>query len=294
MKTVLPLFIMVDARGWEIVRDDAFLAELAPKRKRLESVFGYSSACVPSILSGRWPAENGNWCYFVYDPEHSPFKSLRMLGWLPRALTSRRIARRWLTRLARKRLNFGGYFDLYNFPFDQIGKFDFSEKKSPLLPGGLNCGPNIFDLLEAEGIAYSRGDPFKPEKSNIEKLVADIGRGEIDFAFSYWPELDGLPHRVENRSPEIGARLRIYEQSIRRVVEAARGAYQELWLYVFSDQGMANCDELLDLRAHIDSLGLSLERDYAVVYDSTMARFWFHNQGARQKIARCGSVAGRA
>src|SRR6185436_18064304 len=117
MKSILPLFIMVDACGWEIVKNDPFLRAIAPNRKRLDSVFGYSSACVPSILSGHWPVEHRNWCYFVYNPKNSPFKSLRPLRWLPKALTSRRIFRNWLTRRVRSQLGFRGYFDLYNIPF---------------------------------------------------------------------------------------------------------------------------------------------------------------------------------
>ena len=49
---------------------------------------------------------------------------------------------------------------------------------------------------------------------------------------------------------------------------------------------MANCDELVDLKAKIDSLPVQMEKDYAVVYDSTMARFWFFNEGARQTITQ--------
>ena len=55
MKEILPLFIMIDACGWEILKGRPFLKDLAPHRRKLESVFGYSSTCVPSILSGHWP-----------------------------------------------------------------------------------------------------------------------------------------------------------------------------------------------------------------------------------------------
>src|SRR5579859_5136631 len=134
MKALLPLFVFIDACGWEIIRNDPFVRDLAPARKRLTSVFGYSSACVPSIVSGRWPAEHRNWCYFVYDPEHSPFHSLRWLRWVPKALSSRRRVRRWVSALVKRRLNFRGYFDLYNMPFRHISLYDFSEKKSPLQP----------------------------------------------------------------------------------------------------------------------------------------------------------------
>ena len=79
MKAILPLFVFVDACGWEIIKDDPFARAFAPNRKRLESVFGYSSACVHSILSGCWPAEHRNWSYFVYDPKNSPFEIMRYL-----------------------------------------------------------------------------------------------------------------------------------------------------------------------------------------------------------------------
>jgi predicted AlkP superfamily pyrophosphatase or phosphodiesterase len=69
-----------------------------------------------------------------------------------------------------------------------------------------------------------------------------------------------------------------------RVVEAARANYREVQLYVFSDHGMANCDVHLDLMARVEALDLKMGRDYAVVYDSTMARFWFLNHKARREI----------
>jgi hypothetical protein len=58
---------------------------------------------------------------------------------------------------------------------------------------------------------------------------------------------------------------------------------------------MANCDELLDLKARVKALPLRMAVDYAVVYDSTMARFWFFNEPARLEIVRClqGVTQGR-
>jgi hypothetical protein len=150
MKPLLPLYIFIDACGWEIIKDDTFAQAWAPNRRRLSSVFGYSSACIPSILSGNWPSEHRNWCYFVYDPANSPFRSLRALRWLPKAITSRRRFRRWLSRFIKGHLKFRGYFDLYNIPFRHISLFDFTEKKNPLEPGGMNRGPNIFDFLNHE------------------------------------------------------------------------------------------------------------------------------------------------
>ena len=284
MKDRLSLFIMIDACGWEIVKNHDFLSEIAPHRRKLESVFGYSSTCVPSILSGRWPDEHYNWCYFVYDPENSPFRSLRILRWLPTFITSRRIARRILTRLVKKRLGFRGYFDLYNIPFKYIHLFDFTEKKSPLKPKGMNRGANIFDTLESAKVPYYVTDTLKPEEEHLRQLKVDIESERIDFAFQYWAGLDGLLHMVGNDSPEIPKKLDHYEKWIGEVMDLAKKHYKEVDLHVFSDHGMANCDVHLDLRARVDDLELKFGEDYAVVYDSTMARFWFLKPGVREKV----------
>jgi len=284
MKAILPLFIFIDACGWEIIREDPFCSTFAPNRRRLESVFGYSSACVPSILSGRWPDEHRNWCYFVYDPEHSPFRWLKPLKWLPKAFSSRRRVRRWLSKLVKVRLGFHGYFDLYNIPFKHISLFDFTEKKSPLRAHGMNCGANISDFLEESGIAYHISNPTDSETDNFDAVLNEVKVGQIDFAFVYLPDLDGLLHREGNLSPQISPKLRGYEERIRQLLDAAHSQYDEVRLYVFSDHGMANCDKVIDLKAVIEKSPLQMGKDYAVVYDSTMARFWFFNDGARRTV----------
>jgi predicted AlkP superfamily pyrophosphatase or phosphodiesterase len=182
-------------------------------------------------------------------------------------------------------LSFRGYFDLHNIPFQHISLYDFSEKKSPLQPGGMNRGPNIFDFLEERQIAYHVSAPERPEEANRDALIADIKSERIDFAFLYWPGLDGLLHSVGNQSPEVPAKLRRYEDWIGEVIEAAEEHYDEIRLYVFSDHGMANCDQLLDLKSVIEPLPLRFGEDYAAVYDSTMARFWFFNDNARAQIS---------
>jgi hypothetical protein len=287
VKPLLTLFVFVDACGWEIIKGHPFARAHAPERRKLRSVFGYSSACIPSILSGRWPVEHRNWCYFVYDPPHSPFRGLRWLRWLPRALTSRRMFRHRLSRLLKVHLKFRGYFDLYNIPFEHISLFDFSEKKNPLQPEGLNRGPNIFDHMRERGIAWHVSDPKLGERQNLDGLLADIRSERIDLGFLYWPDLDGLLHRVGNASPEVSAKLNAYEPWLDELMACAREHYGEVLLTIFSDHGMANCDRLLDLRALIEPLGLRMGRDYAVVYDSTMARFWFFDERARRLVTEC-------
>jgi hypothetical protein len=106
----------------------------------------------------------------------------------------------------------------------------------------------------------------------------------VDFAFMYWANLDGLLHRVGNHSGELQPLLDIYDRWIHQLVEAASERYGGVELYVFSDHGMANCTKLVNLKGRIDALNLRFGEDYAAVYDSTMARFWFLKPGARPAI----------
>jgi hypothetical protein len=53
-----------------------------------------------------------------------------------------------------------------------------------------------------------------------------------------------------------------------------------------------------DLVQEVESLGFQMPGDYLAVYDSTMARFWFFDDGARQAISErltslsCGQILG--
>jgi len=145
----------------------------------------------------------------------------------------------------------------------------------------MNRGTNISDFLDASGIPHHISNPEQPETETFAAALADIQSGRIDFAFVYWPELDGMLHREGNQSPAISPKLRDYEGRIRQLMDAALNQYEEVRLYVFSDHGMSNCDQHLDLKASIARLPLEFGRDYAAVYDSTMARFWFFNEHAR-------------
>jgi predicted AlkP superfamily pyrophosphatase or phosphodiesterase len=149
----------------------------------------------------------------------------------------------------------------------------------------MNCGPNIFDYLVQGGIQYHVSAPQKPEEANLAALLQELRSERIDFAFVYWPDLDGLLHRVGNQSPEIEPMLRRYEQRIDTLLSVARRHYEEVRLYVFSDHGMANCNELVDLQKYLSTLPVSMPQDFVAVFDSTMARFWFFNEPARRQIS---------
>lgn len=280
------LFVFIDAFGWELLkRHPWFLEGELAVRRPLQSVFGYSSTCDPTILTGLMPQEHGHFSFFYHNPSESPFGLCRLLQFLPKSITRRGRVRRMMSRVIRRLYGYTGYFQIYNMPFDRIALFDYSEKRDLYLPGGINSGaPTIFDHLRERGIPFHLSDWQAPEDANVASLDAALCRGEIRFAYLYMAAMDALLHAEGTDSPKVAEKIRQYDAQLRRLLDVARRSYGDVRLFVFADHGMTDVRETCDLKARIDALGLEFGADYAAVYDSTMARFWFFRGGVRDRV----------
>jgi hypothetical protein len=278
------IVVFIDALGWEVLRNRRFLEEELPFRSKLRSVFGFSSACVPSILTGNQPRDHGHWSFFYHTRERSPFRPLRLLRWLPGSLADRGRVRNWISKLVKRAYGFQGYFQLYNMPFRLIDRFDYCEKRDLFRPGGMNKGESIFDRLARSGTKYHCSDWRQGEDANLESLKASLAEGEIPFAFLYMASMDALLHQVGKSSDQVDAKLEWYEQRLRELMALAREHYDEVRLFVCSDHGMATVEHTVDIGSRVEALGLNEGRDFIVTYDSTMARFWFNSDEARRRI----------
>ena len=280
----ISIVVFIDALGWEVLKGRRFMEERLPFRRKLRSVFGFSSACIPSILTGLMPREHRHWSFFYYSPETSPFKPLRLLGLLPRSLVDRGRVRNLISKLIKRLYSYTGYFQLYNIPFEHVDKFDYCEKSDLFLPGGMNRGENIFDHLSRAGVPYHVSDWRDSEENNLATLKADLKKGGIAFALLYMASMDALLHEVGKESPLVDQKLAWYEAQLEDVLRTACEQYGEVRLFICSDHGMATVHKHLDLMSKVEALGLEFGRDYTATYDSTMGRFWFHNQAARKRV----------
>ena len=281
----LSMYLFIDALGYEIVqRHPFFLEGLAADRKRLRTIFGYSSACDPSIISGLLPCQHLMWSSFYYAPQTSPFRPLRWLGLLPSALLDRGRVRARLSRLIKKLYGFTGYFQLYTVPFRYLKLFDYAEKRS-IWHEGLLRGKTIFNRLREERIPYSVHQSGTSDEARLQRLLGQIEAGEPAFAYVSLGRLDALLHAVSTWDEKVGELLRWYDGWVRKLVEAARRNYEQVEWYVFADHGMHDVTGGYDLERDVAATGLRFGTDYVAFYDSTMARFWFLNDGARATIA---------
>jgi predicted AlkP superfamily pyrophosphatase or phosphodiesterase len=286
-KQALSIFVFIDALGWELLQRHSFLDTYAPYRRPLDTVFGYSSACDPTILTGRPPRDHGHFSFFRYDPESSPFGFLRPLALIPAALIDRARVRNKLSKLVQRVLGYTGYFQLYSVPMRFLPMLDYTEKNDIYENGGINGGqPTVFDHLRREGLPFHVSDWRQSERENLEAASKAVGEGRVRAIYLYLAELDGIMHAHGTRSAKVGEKLHWYERQLGRLAEEGATRYGNVRLHVFSDHGMTDVVTVSDLARRVEGLGLRYGKDYAAVFDSTMARFWFHTADAREAVEK--------
>jgi len=282
----IAIFMFIDAMGWEIVKDRQFLEDLLPYRQPVEMQFGYSCTAIPTILTGERPTVHKHLSFYYYAPDKSPFTLFRYLGlgFLPRSITDRWRVRHQVSKLVKKLYGYTGYFELYAMPFDRLPFLDYIEKTDLFVPGGLQPVKNLADVLVERGIPHHISNWRLTEEENIRALIRDVEKGEIRFAFLYTAAMDALLHRVTKNGPEVDQKLDWYAEQIRGLLRAVERSYQDIYLAVFSDHGMTTLTGVVDVQHQVEGQGLRFGKEFAAVYDSTMARVWFLNPRARDLL----------
>ncbi|MGH9866439.1 MAG: alkaline phosphatase family protein [Candidatus Acidiferrales bacterium] len=300
VKRGLSIVVLIDALGWQYIEGRKFLPDWLPFRQPLRTVLGFSSGAIPTILTGELPAVTGHWNLFYYDPKGSPFRWLRFFRFLPDWMLDHRVARKAMKEMGRHFLGMGPAFEC-NISPRLLPWFNYVEKKSIYGRGGIGGTQSILDQLAARNIphhVYSYRDASDTEI--LERAERDILAGDASFFFLYLSEMDAFLHQHCDHSEQVEERLMWYDRRLRRVFETARKRDANTTFTVISDHGMTPVREHYDLLQDIEALQLKAPQDYLAVYDSTMARFWFFTERARNAVhevlarVKCGRILGES
>jgi hypothetical protein len=294
----LNIFVLIDALGWQFLQGREFLSDLLPYRTSLRTVLGYSSGAIPTILSGLPPAQNKHWNLYYFDPEGSPFRWLRHFLFLPDRVLDNRITRKLLKEMGRRVLGLGPLFECCVSP-RILPWFNWVEKRDLYAPGGISGARSIFDRLEEDGTPYCvYSYRERNDKEILEQARRDIEAGKASFFFLYLSEMDMFLHMHCGDVRQLEQRLDWYAAELRDLFCLAKRVDPEASFTVLSDHGMTPVKHRYDLVEEVETLKFEMPSDYLAVYDSTMARFWFFDEGARRTItelltaASCGRVLG--
>ncbi len=281
----IEIFLFIDALGWKIVNDHQFLTTLLPHRRKIGMQFGYSSSAIPTILSGKTPAEHGHLGLFRFAPAESPFKMLSCLAWLfkPAGFWNRGRVRHHLSKLLKKFYGFTGYFQLYRMPLWKLKYVDYCEKKNLFIANGMAPIANLHDVLSAKGKNFHISDWHLSDHENYLAAEKAIENGR-NFLFVYTASLDGLLHDKVGDPQAVAAKLSEIEKEVNSLYHKAEEYAEEVHFTIISDHGMTPLTGTVDIMSKMENCGLVFGKDYGACYDSTMARFYYLSEKAEPVI----------
>jgi len=280
------LIVLVDALGWLTAERTGFLADRLPFRRRLTTVFGYSSTAVPSLLTGAWPRDHGHWFLYRRARGRSPFVGARWIDALPGGLGRRWRVRSRLQEFWRRRAGIRGYFSLYDVPLGILPGLEPVEVADTWAPGAFPDTPTLVDHLVRGSRGYHVSDWRRSDAEKIDVALRILAERDPAVVVLYLTEVDSEQHRVGTTAPEFDAAVRRAGERIETFLRSAeeRGPWG---VTVFSDHGMTDVTTSRDLFAVLREAGLERGRDFDAFLDSTVARFW----NVRDEAALRGALA---
>ena len=285
MHKTIEIFLFIDALGWKIINDHQFMVDLFPYRRKILMQFGYSSSAIPTILSGKTPAEHGHLGLFRFAPDHSPFKKLSRLAWLfkPESFWNRGRVRHHLSKILKRLYGFTGYFQLYRMPIWKLKFVDYCEKSDLFLANGMGNIANLHDTLSRKGVDFHISDWHLSDDENYTAAEKAIDHGK-NFLFVYTASFDGVLHDNVGDFTTIQSKLDKIKIQIENLYKKAAEHAETVHFTIFSDHGMTPLTGTVDMIKKITESGLVFGQDYGVCYDSTMARFYYLNNNAKKVI----------
>ena len=144
----------------------------------------------------------------------------------------------------------------------------------------------MFDHLRAAGKPWLyHGVPRQGlnAESALQRAKADL-HPPVEFAYFLIGNLDSVGHAYGPDSPERAAEMSCVDEVLGRLYTLAASRFEELHFLVFGDHGMATVVRHLNVQQALQALRCRPVRDYLMFLDSTMARFWFFDGGARAQV----------
>jgi len=289
---MINVFVYVDALPYEKINSEStpFLHWFVNEGRtyKLQNIMGYSFGIQSTMLSGRLPSETKHFMPYVYAPNASPFlfkfiaRLARKLGVdvnFPRSLKIVRYG--LMSKFILKRgvkINFipwniidkffiYPYYYIHELPF-------FSDLKSNLQSKyGVNLlyfGPPISSKPITDAINYVKAIIQTKDANNSLLIV-------------YLDTLDRVGHAY-------GVDARAWKRTIINVDNELEMLHRFLstnlnkWsLALFSDHGMCNVDETIDILGTMKSYGLT-PKQFTIFVDATISLIWLEEQPAKYKV----------
>ena len=171
-------------------------------------------------------------------------------------------------------------------PFNLLKYFELSESNNLFQRSKKGMDKTIFDSINSDysytGVPFSSGmlESIK-NKFNFDDI------NKLDYHFFYISDLDKTGHRYGGSSIEYFNKIKEISNFINSIINSAEKYCNNINFMIFGDHGMVDINKIINIEEKLIKLNLKIEKDYIYFLDSTVARFWFYNDNAKQKIINC-------
>jgi len=297
MKSIT-VFVMLDACRHDYIHklNTPFLYQLTSSGffSTVKPTFGFEPDA--AYLAGLWPDKADGGAQFWYSPEESPF---RVVKFLPSFLNSlpdlpQKVIRKLLIKGARHQCS-SPNLSTAKIPFHLLANFALPVKHG--LDHQKFCAENktIFNLLQGDNKKwlFHAAPEFRVNiKTAVKRAEKDM-KAPAEFAFFHIGNLDGVGHRYGPDSPEISDALKYVDNGLKQIFTMANNRFDKVNFVVMGDHGMIRVKKTVNIESVLACLSISQGRDFLYMLDSTMARFWFFSDDAREQVTtRLQSVEG--
>ncbi len=286
MQNQVSIFIFCDALGYDAVNRHRFMEQEFPFRRCIRTQLGYSSACVPTILSGEPPTVHNHFSFFYHDRSGaSPFGLFRYLHPLlhPDIVFNNHRVRSRMSRFIKFVRGYTGYFNLYSMPYDRLPYMNYCEKRDIFARGGLFPVRNLRDVLLETGIRFHISDWRRTDDENLADAMAALDDNR-QFLFVYTAGIDAMLHFHCTDFNYVQDAFNAYAGKVSALLKMAYLNFKTVNCCIFSDHGMTPLTKTIDLKSRIETLPYRYGRDYIACYDSTMLRVYFLKSACRDSI----------
>lgn len=260
--------------------DQGFYAE------KLKPSFGFCE--IAELLTGVETRESGFFCQMAPAKAGETSLPLRLAAGLLAPLEERlgsygrEVCRSLLRRVARR-------FDrreIYEIPAALLSKFRATEGALDYQAPGAFGRESLFDFARGEGldwdasafVAFNHVEGGDRDRARRLCEIAERAGGPPALTLGYFGDLDRIGHAFGPGSEELGAQLRRTNLLVREVGEAFLEKGGSVLLV--GDHGMLAVEDSFDVLGALGDLGKGTQ----VFVDSTLCRFWFENDGVRERV----------
>ncbi len=266
-----------------------FLYELSEKQQLLplKTLLGFSVGIHPTIWTGLYQERHKKFTIYYYDPKSNYFKPVWYLKLIP---------------FEKLRKYFIGAVKIPYYKFKRLKQsspkwykriIEYPPALPPKMSRFFSCKSqepeykeSLFSVLEKNKISWhgqaDLGCLFIGEKNVNEVSDMKLTKSQADFFYMYFG--DGYGHSYGPSSEKVIDYLKQCDKKVKELYTKALKEHGKVNLFAFSDHGMCEVKNFVDLRPVFKSLEFKQPRDFVAFFDATMVRFWYHRKGVREKV----------